>query len=281
MLDFLNESSIQAYPFVGDSITFSSGVLPYAAVLDMDIVLGPSVPFSGDDLILTNIVASSDTISMGFTCGSVSFTFALPRSTSWGGSVWNTDNPSIFSGFIQVGNLDGIPNGSYSGEAIVEPSRVQSRYNRELRSLSVVNKIGTLYRDKCGTYPPIGNPYIVEASNLKGDITVSPGRWAEVTQLENPPQLVVGPSTTEEEGGEPACGEDLTPKPAGWPDNEPTCDEVLNTINGVSPSKDTKSFTLSGSRGVSIVPNGGNGIKIIVNTAAIFKEPPVVPPPGL
>lgn len=270
MIDFLNESYLQEYPFIPGSSTFGSA-LPNSAVLDIDVVVGSTEPFPGEDLILSGIVADGTKVTFTFTYGDLDIPFVVPLETAWGSSIWNTQS---VVGFIQVGDLSGIPNGSHAGTAIVEPSRVQSRYKREVRTISVYNKIGTLYTDGCNTYPAVLDPYVVEATNLTGDITISPGRWAEVTQLDDPAQIIVGPSTTEEEGGEPACGQDLTPKPDNWPDNEPKCNEVLNTINGISPSKDTKTFSISGSRGVSVIPDGDHTIDVVINTASIFKKLP-------
>lgn len=278
MIDYLNEISLQSYPFVEESSTFGS-VLPNSAVLDLDIVLGPYVPFPGSVLELINISASPSNVAFNFDYGGQIITFTVPKSTPWGGTIWSMTNPAVFTGFIQVGDISSIPSGTYIGKAVVEPSRYQGRYRSELMTVSVANKVGTLYSDTCDNYPDILNPYIYEVTGMTGDITVSPGRWAEVTQLENPSQIMFGPSTTEEEGGEPACGEDLTPKPDWWVDNEPTCDEVLNTINGISPSKGTKSFRISGSRGVSVGPGNDNTVEVYINTEAIFKNLLSVPLP--
>ena len=279
-MDFLNSAANLAYPCKPGYAAFGAYTLGFAVILDAEIIWGPASGYAYTiPTQLTSIVADATNITYTVTAGSLSIAFVVPRSAGYGQVVYASaaGGPDVGTGFLQVGNVLPISNGTYTGTAALEETRVQNNYRHQVSTINVANHIATLWTsaDCLLTYVPVSQ-YVVAVTGLTGDVYLSPGRFVAMSQQTEAGTLLFWPTATQASGGDPnstAAALEVVPGNYTLAGSAPKCNELVTALNGVTSTDDANLFLLQGSRGFTIALDGTNAnqLNITLDQAALFR----------
>jgi len=284
--DYLNTNQFQDFPFYG-TVDVDKSV-----ILDCELVMGVISGFDNSQTVsLVNISFSSGNYTFRFDAsgGNVVFEFVVPDTTTWGETIWveaatsagGSKDPNIGIGFIQIGDINAVTAEAKSSTLL--PTKVINKNNHAVTSLNVANQYTTLFWDEeCEGVP---TPYdqsdiVVDTQDLTGEIELAPGRWVTMLSVPVDNEIQVGPARSAVAGGVYPC-DPIRVLPGGYDTAaEPTCDELLYSINGIVANGDTSNFQLVGSQGVEVQVTGTSEITVTIYPLILFapEEDPLVCP---
>jgi hypothetical protein len=274
ILDYLNESRFLDRPFEANN------ELPTDLVVDAQFFMPPRADWSYTDDVLRLTEISDEGSRWGFhlSGSGLSFLFLVDKDAPLNTTIFASEvnGGELYGwGFLQFGDLSNAVQSIFLDVRLI-PTHIQNLRNFGVNSLNVANKTQTLYTDDCTDADSSSSGYadwLVEAEGLDGEVVFAPGRWTVLDLIPTQNALVFRPARSVDEGGETPCEPIRVLPPEYDPSLEPSCADLLFTINGVSPDATSHILRINGSRAVSVTPNGSE-LTVTINPLVIF--PPTV-----
>jgi hypothetical protein len=266
-------------------------VPPPEALVDFGCLVGLDAEFDGDThaVYLHEIRRAGAVFSFDFRSTAPGLLdYALVFSRTLGAAEFTTDyveatplgaapEPQglLWEGFLVTGLLDSLAvllpqDGALTatGGPQVEPALVQNLGHGYVRTINLANQDRThaLAPSGCqGSDDPNDYAYVVNATGLAGDIRIKEGYNVTIRQVARTNSLTFA-AVQGGGAGEPCTEVPLSATEVSPPDSTlltggPACDEVINSINGLSSSL----IRLAPGLGVSIGPSPDDPNTLIVN----------------
>ncbi len=288
---FLTTTADSPYPFVSRTPALGVQSISNNWILDLQLVAGIAsiVPdLTGDVVALTQIVADGSNVAFTFTLSNVKFVFTVARSTAFGYTTFQeaalitggSTGPDLGFGYLQTGDLSGVPNGTFTGTAAVLRSRASYLQNRQISTIRVANQTSTIVVDalcdpEAPTEPP--DPPIITADShiLTGDVKLMGGYNSRMTVDAESNTITIGAVDVPEESEVVPC--DVFSKliyPDGvTPNSGDICADLLFSVNGVGPNPTTNAFTIHTASGIKVQPRTAHALDLIIDQTQLFKSP--------
>ena len=273
LLDFINEAGLIDYPFEDTDPSISGQDIATNWIYDLQLVFGPSSNFEHQSVYLSELSSDGTDVTFTFTADttpSINIIFVVPKSSSTGTVTYEESNPQTVFGFIQTGDLSQVPDNTFTGQVNIEPTLCRSMFKRRVTSLNIANEYTTLAIDPDCSNETQPTGYKVETSSpITGDVQFTSGRFSRVSQLDDENEITFATTTTALGGGNYEC-QDYTIKPDGWTDLSPACNEIINTVNGLTPNPETNLLILEGLRGVTFDKVSDSKLELTIDSTGIF-----------
>ena len=289
--NFLSDSSNSSYPFISNSPTLGGLAIQNNWILDIQLVTGISsvvADLTNDSVLLTQVVADASNVAFTLIVSNIKFVFTVARSSAFGKTTFQdaalhtggSTKPELGFGFLQTGDLSGVPNGTYTGSLAILRSRACYLQNRQISQIRVANQTATVVTNaNCDAEPPPevpALPVIVSDSHiLIGDVKLMGGYNSRMTVDAQSNSILIGAVDVTEQSEILPC--DVFSKliyPEGVTPNEANnCNELLYSINGVGPNPTTNAFTLHTTSGIKVEPRSAHALNLVIDQTVLFSSP--------
>lgn len=283
ILEYQNQGLFDNYPFLAESADIA--LIASKWFTDINLVIRPGFKWSYSDqakltslvgngtvLVATITLTNSDSETLLFTFNFIStdanFTTDWSNSAAGSGSgfgfLTSGDLTEAYSTNLPILDID------------IQKSLIQNNSELGINTVNIANKYGQAYSDpECNIDPvDLGDGYKIAASGLTGDIVLRAGRFIAISSNPLSSEFIIGPTTTRFGGGDKSC----TPIRV-LPDDydigiEPSCADLVYSINGAMANNLTNSFLVLGSRGVGVEKVDDNTIGITISPLVLFNTVP-------
>jgi len=289
-IGFLASTGDSSYPFVADNPVIGGLTLLNNWILDMQLVSGISsvVPdLTNDALLLTQVVADGSNVAFTFTLSNVKFVFTVARVSAVGKTTFQeaalisggSTGPDLGFGFLQTGDLSGVPNGTYTGSVPVLRSRSCYLQNRQISRIRVANQTATVVAnatcDPGAPEDPVPTIITADSHILDGDVKLMGGYNSRMTVDAESNAITVGAVDVTEQSEIIPCdvfGKFIYPEGVD-PNTVDPCADLLFAINGVGPNPSTNAFTIHAASGITVQPRSAHALDIIIDQTKLFQSP--------